>query len=152
VGLDFTSAVQQIGDSETGDRKNGGTLPLSFGCRLATKIMNFNHLVVFCTCPDDGTASGIAIELVGARLAACVNRMPSVRSTYVWNGKAVEDAEVMLVIKTTVERYPDLEVRLKSMHPYDEPEIIALPIVAGSASYLGWLEQEVAPLAATPTA
>jgi periplasmic divalent cation tolerance protein len=107
--------------------------------------MNFNHLVVLCTVSDDATASALAEVLVGERLAACVNRMPSVRSTYVWNGKAVEDAEVMLVMKTTAERYPALEMRLKSMHPYEEPEIIALPIVAGSASYLRWIEQEVAP-------
>ncbi len=94
----------------------------------------------------------IASELVAERLVARVNRMPCVRSTYVWNGQAVEDAEVMLVIKTTVERYPTLELRLKSMHPHEEPEIIALPIVAGSASYLAWLERQVAPHSASSQA
>lgn len=95
---------------------------------------------------------GIASELVAERLVARVNRMPSMRSTYVWNGQAVEDAEVMLVMKTTTDRYPTLEMRLKSMHPYEEPEIIALPIVAGSANYLAWLERQVAPGAESPKA
>jgi periplasmic divalent cation tolerance protein len=101
-------------------------------------------LVVLCTCPDDGTAERIARELVTGGLAACVSRNP-VRSTYRWEGALRDEAEVLLVAKTTRERYEALERRLAALHPYEVPEIIALPVLAGSASYLAWLTEAARP-------
>ena len=99
-------------------------------------------LVVYCTCPDEATASRIAEALVSERLAACVNRVPGIRSTYRWEGRIQDEPEVLLLIKTVADRYPALELRLKALHPYDVPEIIAVPVAAGSASYLAWIASE----------
>ncbi len=101
-------------------------------------------IIVLCTVPADGDhAERIARGLVAARLCACVNALP-VRSIYRWQG-AVEDArEQQLVIKTRRARYTALESWLRANHPYREPEIVALPIVLGSAGYLAWLEHETA--------
>jgi periplasmic divalent cation tolerance protein len=99
-------------------------------------------LVVLCTCPDEPSAQRIARELVSAGLAACVNRLETVRSTYRWQGALQDEPEVLLVIKTVTGRYEALEMRLKALHPYEVPEIIALPILAGSKPYLAWMTQE----------
>ncbi|HTW37300.1 MAG TPA: divalent-cation tolerance protein CutA [Steroidobacteraceae bacterium] len=99
-------------------------------------------LVVLCTSPDETTAQRIAQELVTARLAACVNRVGPVRSTYLWKGELKDEPEVLLVIKTLRARYEALEMRLRALHPYDVPEIIALPITAGSKRYLAWMVEE----------
>jgi periplasmic divalent cation tolerance protein len=104
--------------------------------------MNSQHIVVLCTCPDTATAGNIARTLVSERLAACVNRIDAVRSTYEWEGQLADEPEVLLVIKTSAERFAELEVRLKSVHPYQVPEIIALPVVAGSDGYLAWLRRQ----------
>ena len=106
-------------------------------------------LVVLCACPDEGTAERIARELVGARLAACVNRLAGVRSTYRWNGALQDEPEVLLAIKTVKSCYEELEMRLKALHPYEVPEIIALPVLAGAAPYLAWLAEETRPVADT---
>jgi periplasmic divalent cation tolerance protein len=95
-------------------------------------------LVVLCTCPNEDTAKTIAEALVTEHLAACVNRMPGVRSTYRWQGRVEDEPEVLLLIKTVGRRFDALELRLKALHPYEVPEIIALPVVAGSAQYLSW--------------
>ena len=102
------------------------------------------YIVVLTTCPDEASAVRIAGELLESRLAACVSRQP-VRSTYRWQGGIEDEPEVLLLIKTLGSRFADLEMRLKSLHPYNVPEIIALPIVAGSAAYLSWLSAEAAP-------
>jgi periplasmic divalent cation tolerance protein len=96
-------------------------------------------LVVLNTCPDEATATRIARDLVESGLAACVNRVAGVRSTYRWQERIEDEPEVLLIIKTVRSRYPDLEMRLRSLHPYDVPEIIALPILTGSEPYLSWL-------------
>ena len=101
-------------------------------------------LVVLCTCPDDATAERIARELVSGGFAACVNRSP-VRSTYRWQGALHDEPEVLLVAKTTRSRYEALEMRLAALHPYEVPEIIALPVICGSATYLAWLAEETCP-------
>lgn len=106
-------------------------------------------LVVLCSCPDEGVADRIAHELVSGRLAACVNCLPGVRSIYRWNGGLQDEREVLLAIKTIRNRYEELEMRLKALHPYEVPEIIALPVLAGAASYLAWLSEETRPLAET---
>jgi periplasmic divalent cation tolerance protein len=102
--------------------------------------MSAAHLVVLCTAPDAPTASRLAETLVAERLAACANLLPAVQSVYRWEGKVERAAEVLLIIKTTAAHYPALEARLRELHPYEVPEIIALPITAGSAPYLRWLD------------
>jgi len=99
-------------------------------------------LVVLCACPDESVADRIARALVGARLAACVNRLPGMRSVFRWKGALQDEPEVLLAIKTVRSRYEELEMRLKALHPYEVPEIIALPVLAGAAPYLAWLAEE----------
>jgi periplasmic divalent cation tolerance protein len=100
-------------------------------------------LVVLTTCPDDAAAARIARELVESGLAACVNRVAAVHSTYRWQGAIHDEPEVLLVIKTLSARYSELEMRLKSLHPYDLPEVIALPASRVSIEYLAWLGEAV---------
>jgi periplasmic divalent cation tolerance protein len=104
--------------------------------------MNSKHIIVLSTCPDEDTAATVARTLVTERLAACVNCLAAVRSIYEWEGNVAHEPEVLLLIKTCGERFDELEVRLKSMHPYQVPEIIALPVVAGSEGYLAWLTRQ----------
>ena len=96
-------------------------------------------LVVFCTCPDLATAESIAETLVNEQLAACVNLLPALTSIYRWQGQVQRDTECLLLIKTHSMVYPQLEARILALHPYQVPEIIALPIQAGSAIYLDWI-------------
>ena len=100
-------------------------------------------LVVLTTCPDDAAAARIARELVESGLAACVNRVGTVHSTYRWQGAIHDEPEVLLVIKTLSARYSEIEMRLKSLHPYDLPEVIALPVTRVSIDYLAWLGEAV---------
>lgn len=100
-------------------------------------------LVVLCTCPDAATAERIATALVEARLAACVNVVPGVSSTYRWQDGICRDSEVLLIVKTANERFDALRERLLALHPYDVPEIIALGVVDGSAPYLDWIAASV---------
>jgi periplasmic divalent cation tolerance protein len=98
-------------------------------------------IVVLITCGSEEEAAKIANSLVEERLAACVNIISPVRSTYQWEGKIWDEREWMLIIKTQKRRFEELEKKVKSLHSYSVPEIIALPIVEGSASYLKWLEE-----------
>ncbi len=97
--------------------------------------------VVLCTCPDTAVAEDLAGRLVAARLAACVNILPGVRSIYEWQGAVENDAEVLLVIKTTGERYPELEAAIAAHHPYEVPEVLALDVSAGLPDYLQWMDE-----------
>ncbi len=97
------------------------------------------HIVVFITAPDQETAAGIARALVGESLAACVNILPGVRSIYSWKGKIEDEAEVLMMAKTRRPLFERLSARVKELHPYETPEIIALPLTAGSREYLDWL-------------
>jgi periplasmic divalent cation tolerance protein len=99
-------------------------------------------LLCFSTCPDAETAARIARTLVEERLAACVNQVPGIRSTYRWQGKIHDDAEVLLVIKTTRDHFDALRARLVEMHPYQVPELVALDIADGLPAYLDWLARE----------
>lgn len=101
--------------------------------------MNFQYLIVLCSCPDESVAAAIASTLVGEGLAACINRLSAMRSTYAWEGAVRDEPEVLLLIKTRRARYAELERRLRALHPYALPEIIALPVVEGSEAYLAWL-------------
>jgi len=102
-------------------------------------------LVIFCTCPDRETATRLARTLVEERLAACVNAIGGVVSTYRWQDKIEVDDEVLLLIKTTSDQYEALEARLIELHPYEVPEVLAVEPVAGSAPYLAWLDRETHP-------
>jgi len=99
------------------------------------------HRVVLCTCPDEDVAGHIAAALVEEDLAACVNVLPRVLSIYRWQGSVERDTEALMIIKTTAGRYAALEKRVQALHPYELPEIIAVPIAAGLQGYLDWLEQ-----------
>ncbi|MBF1163600.1 divalent-cation tolerance protein CutA [Dechloromonas agitata] len=98
--------------------------------------------LVITNCPDEETANRIALAVVEAKLAACVNILPRVQSIYRWQGVVESAAEVPLLIKTTAAAYPALEAAIRESHPYDVPEIIALPITAGLPAYLNWLAAE----------
>ena len=98
--------------------------------------------LVITNCPDEETANRIALAVVEAQLAACVNILPRVQSIYRWPGAVESAVEVPLLIKTTAAAYPALEAAIRERHPYDVPEIIALPITAGLPAYLNWLVAE----------
>ena len=101
--------------------------------------------IVMTHLPDAAAAEGLASALVEARLAACVSFATGVRSVYRWQGKIETANEVTLTIKTTQRHYPALEAAIRAAHPYELPEIIALPVVAGLPSYLQWVVAETSP-------
>ncbi len=100
-------------------------------------------VVVLCTLPPGDAASSIARTLVEERLAACVNLVPQVRSIYVWEGAVEQADEQLAIIKTTVDGVAALRARLVALHPYDVPEVIALPVDDGHLPYLGWVRASV---------
>jgi periplasmic divalent cation tolerance protein len=102
-----------------------------------------DRLVAFSTVAGAEDAERIARELVERRLAACVNVVPGVVSIYRWQGKVEREEERLLVMKTRGERFPALREALAAIHPYDVPELIAIPIEDGSPAYLQWLDQAV---------
>lgn len=102
-------------------------------------------LVVLVTGPDPGTLEELGRSLVEERLAACANLIDGVRSVYRWDGRVEEDDEALALIKTTRGRVDELEARVRELHPYDEPEVVALPVEAGSRSYLEWVASSVQP-------
>jgi periplasmic divalent cation tolerance protein len=99
------------------------------------------NIVVLVTCPSQAVAKTIARTLVDERLAACVNLLPRITSVYRWEGKLTVGTEVLLVIKSRRARFPALARRVAALHPYSVPEIIAVPIQAGSRPYLAWLSE-----------
>ncbi|HUL60947.1 MAG TPA: divalent-cation tolerance protein CutA [Anaeromyxobacteraceae bacterium] len=101
-------------------------------------------LVVLVTAPTPERAAELARAVVEERLAACGNVVPGLRSIYRWEGKVQDDAEALLVLKTTRARFEALRERILALHPYQVPEVIALPVEAGSAPYLAWLAGETA--------
>ncbi len=100
-------------------------------------------IVVLMTAASGEEASRLAEMLVGSRLAACVQMLPEIESVYRWKGKVRRDAEVLLLAKTTLARFPELERQIRALHSYEMPEIIALPITQASEPYLRWLVGEV---------
>jgi periplasmic divalent cation tolerance protein len=101
-----------------------------------------DEIVVLTNTPDAGIAEKLARVLVERRLAACVNILPAVNSIYRWQGSIEQAAEASVLIKTSRSCYEALEAAINELHPYDVPEIIALPIVAGLPAYLRWVAQE----------
>lgn len=100
-----------------------------------------DFVVALTTVPGDFDAAGLANTLVERGLAACVNVWPGVTSIYRWQGAVETDAEQQLVIKTTADKIAALDEAIAALHPYDVPEFIVLPIVAGSSRYLAWLDE-----------
>ena len=101
--------------------------------------MDDDPIVVFMTAANGEEATRLADMLVGAHLAACVQILPEIESVYRWQGKIERSSEVLLLAKTTRAKFDDLEREVRALHSYDTPEIVAVPIVAGSAPYLEWL-------------
>jgi periplasmic divalent cation tolerance protein len=99
-----------------------------------------SHLVVFTTVGKPEDAEWISREVVERGLAACVNILPAVTSVYRWKGDVEKNEEILLLMKTTRERFEALKEAIVSMHSYEVPEVIALPIEAGHAPYLAWLD------------
>jgi len=102
------------------------------------------ELVVFVTSSDTGEAARLADTLVSEQLAACVNVVPGIESVYRWEGKITRDIETLLIIKTTDARYAELERRIKELHSYTTPEVVAIRIERGSEQYLNWLRDSIA--------
>ncbi len=104
--------------------------------------MPASALICFCNCPEAYTAERIATALVEERLAACVNILPGLRSVYRWEGAIEAADEVLLLIKTLPERYPALQDRLRELHPYELPELLAVESAFGLPEYLRWVADE----------
>ncbi|GBE06879.1 MAG TPA: divalent-cation tolerance protein CutA [Nitrospirae bacterium] len=102
--------------------------------------MDTENIIVYITAPNDEEAAKIAKALVEARLAACVNIVKNIRSIYRWQGKIEDDPEVLMIVKTRTGLFEALAAKVRKLHSYEVPEIIALPVVKGSEAYLNWLK------------
>jgi len=96
--------------------------------------------MLYCTCPDEQVAESISAHIVEHGLAACVNRISGLTSVYKWEGEMKSGTEVLLLIKTTSDRCDALIAELLNIHPYELPEIIAVPVIAGHQPYLEWIK------------
>lgn len=105
--------------------------------------MKEEYLVILCTVPDEETALKISRALVDEKLSACCNIVPGLRSIYFWQGKICDDSEMLLIIKSRQDVCPTLQKKIRELHPYEIPEIIALPIRMGSLDYLKWMDENV---------
>ncbi|OOZ37801.1 divalent-cation tolerance protein CutA [Solemya velesiana gill symbiont] len=103
--------------------------------------MPADTLLIYCTCPDLKTAEEIAGQLVDDGLAACVNLVPGIVSIYQWQGERDRAEESLLLIKTSQPRYRELEKKIVTLHPYELPEIIVVPVEQGLPGYLDWVKQ-----------
>ena len=99
--------------------------------------------IALCTVPDETTAGQIANTLVSEKLAACVNIIPSVVSVYRWKDAVEHGQELLLLIKTSASVWPLLETRILELHPYELPEIIAVPIHSGQTDYIQWIKNNL---------
>jgi periplasmic divalent cation tolerance protein len=104
-----------------------------------------NALLVLTNLPDRAAAEKLADALVAQQVAACVNILAPCRSVFRWKGAVQHDEEHPVLIKTTRERYPALEAAIRAVHPYELPEIIAVPIERGLPAYLDWVAAETSP-------
>jgi periplasmic divalent cation tolerance protein len=104
-----------------------------------------DKIIVYSTCSSPEEAKKLARHLVEARLAACVNVVSGVDSFYWWQGQVAEEAEILLLIKTSRELFGRLRAEWESLHSYEIPELVAVPIVEGAANYLDWMERELTP-------
>src|ERR671926_1475021 len=105
--------------------------------------MDDDPIVVFMTAANGEEATRLADMLVGAHLAACVQILPEIESVYRWQGKIERQSEILLLAKTTNDKFEELEREVRALHSYEIPEIVAVPVIAGSAPYLEWLTQRI---------
>jgi periplasmic divalent cation tolerance protein len=105
--------------------------------------MSDQVILAATTCPDEASAQVIASALVQERLATCVNRIGGVRSTYFWDARLQDEAEILLIMKTTAGRLDELRERLSALHPYELPELLAIEVVGGNERYLEWVRMGV---------
>jgi periplasmic divalent cation tolerance protein len=115
------------------------TISIVVSCRQKAQV---TVIAVLTNLPDSESAFNLARELVNLRLAACVNVLAPVTSFYRWEGKDAEATEYPVLVKSTLDRYAELEAAIRKIHPYSLPEILALPIEHGLAEYLRWVEEE----------
>jgi len=104
-----------------------------------------DFIVAFVTVPDEEVATTLARALVTEKLVACVNILRGMRSIYGWQGKVCDDSELLCLLKTRRALFPALCERVLDLHPYQVPEIIALPLTLGNEAYLAWLRDETQP-------
>ena len=102
-----------------------------------------DKIVVLTTCAVESDAERMARALIDGRLAACVNVVPGVRSFYHWKGETQSSQEYLLIVKTSRDLFGALRAEMEKLHPYELPELLALPVVAGSEDYLGWLQSNL---------
>jgi periplasmic divalent cation tolerance protein len=102
-----------------------------------------SDLLILSTTDTPDLAQKIASALVQAREAACVSIVPGIRSVYVWEGKECDERECLLLIKSTSEKFEAVRARIRQLHSYQVPEIIAVPVTAGDPSYLEWLHSSL---------
>ena len=127
-----------IDKSQAAGRSAHPRLPVPYAGPMPTPAA----LICFCTCPESGTAERIATALVEERLAACVNILPGLRSIYRWQDRVETADEVLLLIKTSADAYPALQDRLRELHPYELPELLAVESTSGLPAYLQWVTDE----------
>ena len=99
------------------------------------------YLLVLCSFPNAEEARQIGTQLIELQVAACVNLVPQVESIFRWDGAVKTECEVLALIKTTANNYRQVEAEIQQRHPYDTPEVIAIPIPQGSSAYLGWISE-----------
>ncbi len=104
------------------------------------ECMGPDNIVVYITAPNEDDAAVIARVLVEQKLAACVNIVRNMRSIYSWKGKIEDDTEVLMIVKTQKKHFDAISEKVKELHSYDIPEIIALPILKGAKNYLEWIK------------
>lgn len=102
-------------------------------------VIPSHAVVALCSCPDQAVAEQLAHELVHRKWSACVQILPSITSIYVWQDNVCQENEVLLVIKTVTETIPAIKDWIVDAHPYDVPELIVMPVIAGAQSYMDWL-------------
>lgn len=105
--------------------------------------MNTKFLIIFCTIPDEDSALAISKALVSEKLAACCNIVRGLRSIYSWKETVHDDSELLLLIKSKTSAFEKLERRIIDLHPYQVPEILAVPVYKGNENYLKWIEENV---------
>lgn len=106
-------------------------------------MKNHAHILVLNTCPDQATAEKIATSLVERQLAACVNIVPGLTSIYRWQGKIEQGQEALLLIKSRLDKYAELEAQLRQQHPYELPEILKVSLSGGLPDYLAWIDNSL---------
>ena len=102
-------------------------------------------IVVFMTAASGEEATRLADLLIGAHLAACVQILPEMESVYRWQGQIERESEILLIAKTTIGKFAELEREVRALHSYETPEIVAVPILTGSRPYLDWLSESLKP-------